>query len=299
MRWRGVRSWLLISVLVAQAACGGPLPYERFSSHPNASNDPSFNPGFNLFSHEQDIELGRASAREVTGHVALVEDEFVVSYVQRLGERLAAQAPGYDYPYRFSVVSTREINAYALPGGFIYVNAGAVMAARNEGELAGVLAHEISHVALRHGTKQASKAYIAKTGLGILGAVTCGGENRLSRFVGDVGARGANLLFLKLGRSSEAEADIEGARMMAAAGYDPRDMSRFYEKLSLWSVRRPHEVLSDHPHPDERIEAIDRFAETLSRNPAPSRDSVEFRRAKARLLAQALDSGDRAEKRDR
>lgn len=279
-------------MLVVQASCGGLLARGGSYDSARVERTTGFESGFNLFSPEQDIELGRASARDIDEQVVLVEDELVASYVQRLGERLAANAPGYGYPYRFSVVSTREINAYALPGGVVYVNAGAIVAARNEGELAGVLAHEISHVALRHGTDQASKAYLAKTGLGVLGAVSVG--SGLSRFVNQIGAKSVDALFHNLGRSSEAQADLEGARLMLAAGYDPLDMARFYEKLSLWSGRRPHDdaTTGHHPHPAERIEAVKRFAGGVSRSTATSRDSEEFRRVKARLLAHAMGASD-------
>ena len=124
-----------------------------------------FKPGFNLFKPEQDIELGRQSAQEIARQVPLLKDEATVSYIQQLGGKLASKAGGYKFPYQFAVVASKEINAFALPGGFIFINAGTITSAKNEGELAGVISHEIAHVALRHGTSQASKAYLARAGL--------------------------------------------------------------------------------------------------------------------------------------
>ncbi|MBD0369325.1 MAG: M48 family metalloprotease [Pyrinomonadaceae bacterium] len=156
---------VLLALQLVLISCGG---RSGVSEGGSAQPAPHFKPGFNLFTPEQDIELGRKSAAEVATQVPLLNDQAVVAYVQQLGARLAERAPGYKFPYQFNVIAARDINAFALPGGFIFVNAGAIAAARNEGELAGVIAHEINHVALRHGTNQASKAYVAKTGINIL-----------------------------------------------------------------------------------------------------------------------------------
>src|SRR2546423_4146758 len=136
MRARGVRSWLLIALLSLQTACGGLLVGEGLDGR-GAQRPPRVNTGFNLFSPEQDIELGRLSAEEVTRQLPLLRDERTARYVQRLGERLAAKSPGYHFTYRFFVVASPEVNAFALPGGYVFVNAGAIEAARGEGELAG------------------------------------------------------------------------------------------------------------------------------------------------------------------
>jgi hypothetical protein len=160
--------------LAAQLSCG--LWSRDDGGAAEGRPAPHFRPGFNLFSPEQDVELGRMSAQEIARQVPIMSDEPTVNYVRQLGARLAAKAPGHAFPYQFAVVGTRDINAFALPGGFIFVNAGAITAAKTEGELAGVVAHEIAHVALRHGTNQASKAYVAKRGIGILGSVFGDGD---------------------------------------------------------------------------------------------------------------------------
>ena len=275
---------LFISLLASQPACktllgdkSGPTGYgDAATSRPA----PHFKPGFNLFTPEQDIQLGRQSAEEVARQVPLLRDERIVSYVRRLGERLADKAPGFDYTYQFNVIATKEVNAFALPGGYIFVNAGTIAAARNEGELAGVMAHEIAHVALRHPTNQVSKAYVAKTGMRIIRRLT---GQEIGGVLEQVGGAGANLLFLKFGRTAETQADLEGARIMAAAGYDPRDMAGFFELLQSAGGRQPPEFLSDHPDPGNRVAAIRRELPSLAVSANPVRDSEEFKQTKGLL----------------
>jgi predicted Zn-dependent protease len=259
---------------------------------PGSRSQPQFKPGFNLFSAQQDVEIGSQSAQQIIKETPMLEDAQIVGYVQELGKRLAAKAAGERFPYQFQVVATREINAFALPGGFLFVNAGAIAAARNEGELAGVLAHEIAHVALRHGTNQASKAQIAQVGLGILGTIASGSDNpNIGRAVSVIGGLGANILFLKFGRGAEKEADLEGARIMAEAGYDPRDMAKFFQTLQSKSGQQIPEMLSDHPDPGNRIQYIlDAIPEPAPphRPPESGRSGTESSPAEARRIIQEL-----------
>ena len=275
-------------LLVVLPACGGGWRPGRGGGSAGAQRAaPHFRPGFNLFSPEQDVELGRQSAAQIAREVPLLRDEAVVAYVRGLGARLAAHAPGEKFPYQFQVVSAKEINAFALPGGFIFVNAGTVAAARNEGELAGVVAHEIMHVALRHGTNQASKAYVAKAGLGVLRSIVGDGEE-LGSVIDRVGGVGANMLFLKFGRTAERESDLGGAQMLAAAGYDPRDMAAFFETLAREDGRRVPEFLSDHPDPGNRVASILELLPALAVRPEPTRNTDEFERVKGRLSGRSL-----------
>ncbi|HWT02150.1 MAG TPA: M48 family metalloprotease [Pyrinomonadaceae bacterium] len=275
---------LLVSLLTFQPACktllGDKSGSTGYGDAATTRPAPHFKPGFNLFTPEQDIQMGRQSAEEVARQVPLLRDERIVSYVRRLGERLAAKAPGFDFTYQFNVIGTKEINAFALPGGYIFVNAGAIAAARSEGELAGVMAHEIAHVALRHPTNQVSKAYVAKTGMRIIRRVT---GNEIGGILEQVGGAGANLLFLKFGRTAETQADLEGARIMAAAGYDPRDMAGFFELLQSKSGQRTPEFMSDHPDPGNRVAAIRRELPSLNVSANPVRDSEEFKQTKGLL----------------
>jgi beta-barrel assembly-enhancing protease len=250
-----------------------------------------FKPGFNLFSPEQDVQLGQQSAQQIMRETPMLEDRQISDYVQQLGKKLVAHASGEKFPYQFRVVATREINAFALPGGFLFINAGTIAAAQNEGELAGVMAHEISHAALRHGTNQASKQQLAQMGLGILGTIAASGENPdLGEAVGAIGGLGANMLFLKFGRGAEKEADLEGARIMAAAGYDPSDMANFFKTLQSAGGQRVPEMLSDHPDPGNRFQYIMDEIPRLAVKNDHLHSTPEFEQAKAKLKTSALSS---------
>ncbi len=271
---------IIISMIVAGQACGGGGG-GKFGSK---KSDTHFKPGFNLFSEQQDIELGQQSAQEVLRQMPLVNDAQIQTFITQVGERLAAKAPGYKFPYQFKVTATRDVNAFALPGGFMFVNAGAIAAAKNEGELAGVMAHEIAHVALRHGTNQATKAYIAQAGLSVLGGLAGGEDSDLGQIVQAIGGAGANAIFLKFGRTAETQADLEGARIMAEAGYDPRDLANFFKTLEqLTGKQRQPELLSDHPDPGNRIKAIADLYPSLPVSPNPTHDTEVFEQVKARL----------------
>ncbi|HEV2802409.1 MAG TPA: M48 family metalloprotease [Pyrinomonadaceae bacterium] len=281
---RGRKSlvFVLASVFVfGQLACSN-LFSGRGGSSGGGTPAPHFEPGFNLFSPEQDIELGRRSAQQIAQEMPLLNDEPIVNYVRQIGANLAARAPGHKFPYQFNVVATKELNAFALPGGFIFINAGAIAAAKNEGELAGVIAHEITHVALRHGTNQASKAYIAQKGLGVIGAIT-GEDSDLGQVINSIGGAGANMLFLRFGRTAEKQADLEGARIMAESGYDPRDMANFFKTLQAQDGQRTPEFLSDHPDPGNRVAAITNALPSLPVSDKPVRDTDAFNTVKARL----------------
>lgn len=221
-------------------------------------------PGFNLFAPQQDVEIGQQSAVEAEKQLPILRDSRATEYLNRLGQALAAQAPGERYPYTFKIVNASDINAFALPGGPVYVNRGTIEAAQSEAELAGVIAHEIAHVALRHGTNQASKAYLAQAGIGVLGGIL--GNNSLGSIIGAVGGLGLNTLFLKYSRDAETKADIAGAQIMARAGYNPLDLARFFETLQRESKRNPSSLenfLSDHPSPANRTQRIEQEAALL------------------------------------
>jgi beta-barrel assembly-enhancing protease len=278
MRAGKVTGWVLITLLTLQAACGGAL-----SGGGAQAALPHASVGFNLFSPEQDIQLGEASAEEIMRQVVVLRDERTEAYVQRLGERVAAAAPGYKFPYKFVVVASPEVNAFALPGGYVFVNEGAIEAARTEGELAGVLAHEIAHVSLRHGTTQASRSYLARTALGVINAVASVGEGDFWRVAAAACGAGVNRFFMRSNRAAELQADAEGARLLAEAGFDPRDMANFFERLDEREGVRGNGGGSDHPDPASRAEAIGKVVAALGQTPRRAHDSEEFRRIKSRL----------------
>ena len=242
-------------------------------------------PGFNLFSAEQDVEVGKQSAAEVEKQLPVLKNSTVQNYVARIGDRLAKVVQGAEYPYQFKVINVSDVNAFALPGGYMYVNRGLIEAAKSEAELAGVMAHEISHVAIRHGTNQASKAYLAQSGLGVLGGILGGGGGSTGQIIGAVGGFGLNTVFLKFGRKAEEQADVVGAQTLAKAGYDPLAMADFFETLRELSGRDPSKFetfFSSHPAPGNRARRIEEEVELLGaiRKTSPV---GSFSRIKSRL----------------
>ena len=218
-----------------------------------------FKQGFNLFSVEQDLEIGRQSSIEAERQLPILDNRSIEDYINEIGERLAAVAPGANFPYQFKVVNASDINAFALPGGYLYLNRGLIEAAENEGQLAGVMAHEMAHVALRHGTNQASKAYMAQGGLSLLGGLLREEDHSTDQQIAAIGGFGLNTLFLKFSRGAEEQADVTGAQMMAAAGYDPADMVDFFVVLAQTQDREPGKVaqfFSSHPAPSNRSARI-------------------------------------------
>jgi hypothetical protein len=213
------------------------------------------NPGFNLFTPQQDVEIGRQSAAQVERQFPLIRTTAVEGPIEAIGRRLAAAAPGTKFPYQFRVTNLSDVNAFALPGGFLYVNRGLIELVPTEGQLAGVMAHEIAHVALRHPTNQVSKAYLARAGIGLLGGVLSGGNRNSASIIQAMGGLGLNALFLRFSRTAESQADIVGAQIMSRAGYDPREMADMFELLRRQSGRDPGRLerfLSDHPAPVDR-----------------------------------------------
>jgi len=238
-------------------------------------------PGFNIFNEKQDVEIGQQSAQEVEKQLPVLNDSSVQSYISRIGERLAQTAPGPKFPYQFKVVNVSDVNAFALPGGFMYINRGLIEAAKDEGELAGVMAHEMSHVALRHGTNQVSKAYLAQAGLSILGGMAGGNTGDI---IGAVGGFGLNSVFLKFSRTAEEQADIVGAQMLASSGYDPMAMARMFETLREKDGRDPGKVeqfFSSQQAPADRARRIQRESDLIGgydqRSPVGNFSSIQNR----------------------
>ncbi len=215
-----------------------------------------FKPGFNLFSKDQDVQLGKESAGEIEKQVELVDNKELNAYISLIGSRLAAQPQADKYPYTFKVVNDKSINAFALPGGPAYVHTGLIAAVDNEAQLAGVLAHEISHVALRHGTNQASKANLIQLPA-ILASKAAGSGSMLGQLSQLGIGLGANSVLLKFSRTAENQADLVGAQIAAQAGYNPVEIARFFQKLEASGGSRGPQFFSDHPNPANRMKAIE------------------------------------------
>src|SRR5437868_7194968 len=216
----------------------------------------------NKYKPSDDVRVGRQAAAEAERQFPLLRDAEVTAYVESVGQRLVAAIPPEfqhrEFRYYFKVLNARDINAFALPGGPMYVNRGMIEAARTEGEIAGVMAHELSHVALRHGTAQATKAQKYSILAGVLGAA---GTILGGPAVGQIGQGAVGAYFLKFSREYETEADLLGARIMANAGYDPRDLANMFKTIEQQSGGGGGGgFFSDHPSPANRYGRINQEA---------------------------------------
>jgi Zn-dependent protease with chaperone function len=241
----------------------------------------------NRYKISDDVQAGQQAAQQVYQQMPILRDSSIRDYVNSVGQRLAAAIPPeFQHPefrYTFDVVDARDINAFALPGGPMFVNRGMIEAADTEGMMAGVMAHEMSHVALRHATAQATETQKYQVGsvLGqIAGAVIGGG-------IGQVVAAGSQIGFgagaLKYSRGYEKQADILGSHIMARAGYDPRDLARMFQKIEAQGGGGGPEWLSSHPNPGNRYQYIMQEAAMLRVNSNAGQDSRQFRDVQARL----------------
>ena len=238
--------------------------------------------GFNMFSAQEEVQAGQQSAAQVSKQLPVLPDSDPVAiYVRRLGQQLAAHAPGEKWPYTFHVVNQKEINAFALPGGPVFVNVGTIQAADNEAQLAGVMAHEISHVVQRHGTRAASKQMAAQLPLAIVGGVM--GQGALSQMAQMGIGFGVGSYFLRNSRKAESEADLLGTDIMYDTGFNPRAMADFFAKIQEQGGARGPQFFSDHPDPGNRAQSVAREVGTLSRKSNYRSDSAEFRNVKQRV----------------
>jgi hypothetical protein len=221
----------------------------------------------NSYTPAQDVEMGRKAAAEARKTLPVMRDDNVTSFVEDIGHRLVAAIPAdlehEGFQYTFEVVNVKEINAFALPGGPMFVNRGMIEAAHTDGEVAGVMAHELSHVLLRHGTAQASKATKYEAGQvagAVLGAIIGGGWGKI---VSQGTQFGLGASFLKFSREYERQADIEGAQLMSRAGYDANDMANMFKTIQRQGGAGGPQWLSDHPDPGDRAAYIAREAQLL------------------------------------
>lgn len=215
-------------------------------------------PGWNLFSPDQDVQMGKEYAQEVEKQFQVINDPALHNYVNRIGQRLVNGIEGQKFPFTFKVVNDPSINAFALPGGPMYVHTGLIAAADNEAQIAGVLGHEMGHVMLRHGTNQASKANLIQIPAMIAGGIfDKGGITGTLTQLG-IGL-GANSVLTKFSRTAENDADLFGARLVHKAGYNPVELARFFEKLQAEGGRNSKlaEMFASHPNPGNRIKNIE------------------------------------------
>ncbi len=237
----------------------------------------------NFYSFDKEVAIGRTYAQEVDRSAKLVEDPIIVEYINKVGQNLVLHSDA-KVPFTIKVIDSDEINAFALPGGFFYVNKGLILAADNEAELAGPMAHEIAHVAARHGVEQASKGQLVN--FSTLPLIFLGGW-------GGFGARqAAGLLipmgFLKFSRGAEYEADTLGVQYLWATGYDPHAMATFFEKLQAQEKKKPGtmaRIFSTHPMVGDRIEKVNALIARFPERGEYTINTSEFTQVKNRLIS--------------
>lgn len=251
---------------------------------PDAIGNRDVGSGINFYSLEKEIALGKQLAQEVERQSKIIDDPVIAEYVNRVGQNLVRNSDA-KVPFTIKVLDTEEVNAFALPGGFFFVNSGLILKADSESELAGVMAHEIAHVAARHGTRQATKGELAQIGM-IVASIA------VPYSMAGYGAmQGANLLipmgFLKFSRSMEAEADFLGLQYLYKSGYDPTSFVDFFEKIQSMEKKKPGSVsklFSTHPMTDDRIKkAQEEIQKDLAPKPEYVVNTSEFNDVKARL----------------
>jgi predicted Zn-dependent protease len=238
----------------------------------------------NFYSIEKEIALGKQLATQVERQAKIINDPVIAEYVNRVGQNLVRNSDA-KVPFTIKVIDSEEVNAFALPGGFFFVNSGLVIKADNEAELAGVMAHEIAHVAARHGTRQATRGEIAQ--LGMIPLIFMGGWTGYGLY------QAASVLvpvgFLKFSRGFESEADMLGLEYMYKAGYDPTAFVDFFEKIETLEKRKPgtmSKVFSTHPPTDSRIQAAQKnIQEYLKAKPEYVLTTSEFNDIRTRLMA--------------
>lgn len=261
----------------------------------NAIGERDVSKGVNLYSLEKEIALGRQLAREVERQAKLIDEPVIAEYINRLGQNLVRNSDA-KVPFTIKVVDNDEVNAFALPGGYFFVNSGLVRLAENEAELAGVMAHEIAHVTARHGTRQASRAQI--TNWASIPLIFIGGG------IG-YGARQAAslalpLTFLKFSRGFEKEADFLGVQYLYKTGYDPNAMITFFERLQAKDKKKPGtlaKAFGSHPPTGDRIKGVQKaITEFLPTRAEYAVTTSEFDQVKQRLAR--LQGHPKAEQQD-
>jgi len=278
----GLTFLAILTISAPNALCGGGKDPKK---DPDEIGNRNIGKGINFYSLEKEIALGKGLAQQVEQQAKIIQDPVIAEYVNRVGQNLVRNSDA-KVPFTIKVIDSEEVNAFALPGGFFFVNSGLILKAESEAELAGVMAHEIAHVAARHGTRQATRGEIANLATIPLifmgGSWTTYGIYQAASVLVPIG-------FLKFSRGMESEADMLGLEYMYKAGYDPTAFVDFFEKIETLEKRKPGtmaKVFSTHPMTDDRIKSAQKnIQEILTSKPEYVVTTSEFNDVKARLLA--------------
>jgi beta-barrel assembly-enhancing protease len=281
--WTVTKPNFITAIVLATVSFGSPGAFAKDKRQdPEEIGNRDVGKGMNFYSIEKEIALGRVMAEEVQRQAKVVGDPIIAEYVNRVGQNLVRNSDA-KMPFTIKVLDTDEVNAFALPGGFFFVNTGLILKADTESELAGVMAHEIAHVAARHGTRQASRgelANIASFPLIFLGGWTGYGVRQGAGLAVPLG-------FLNFSRAFEREADYLGLQYLYKTGYDPTSFVDFFEKIQSMEMRRPGSVshlFSTHPLTDDRIKAAqEEIQKVLVTKPEYVVNTSEFNHVKERL----------------
>ncbi len=280
---RAIRSGAVLALAFTLAIPAGILAKDK-KKDPEAIGDRDVGKGINFYSLEKEIALGKGLAQDIERQAKIVDDPLVSEYVNRVGQNLVRNSDA-KVPFTIKVIDGEEVNAFALPGGFFYVYSGLILKAESEAELAGVMAHEIAHVAARHGTRQASRGTIAN--LATIPLIFMGG------WAGYGARQGAGVLipvgFLKFSRGFESEADLLGLQYLYKTGYDPTAFVDFFEKIQTLEKKKPgtmNKIFASHPMTDDRIQTAQKnIQEILKAKPEYVVTTSEFDAVKDRLMA--------------
>jgi len=278
---------LLSTILILPvvfALLGGAAIAKDKKKDPEEIGNRDVGKGVNFYSLEKEISLGKGLAQEIERQAKIIDDPIIAEYVNRVGQNLVRNSD-VKVPVTIKVIDAEEINAFALPGGFFFVNSGLIMRAENESELAGVMAHELAHIAARHGTRTATKGTILN--MATIPLIFMGG------WAGYGIRQGASVLipigFLRFSRGMESEADLLGLQYLYKSGYDPTGFIDFFEKLMADEKRKPgtlSKVFSSHPPHEDRIQTSQNNIQTiLKAKPEYVVTTSEFNDVKSRLMA--------------
>ena len=281
-----LRRWLVLLTIVTAVSWNGFAGDDKKNpkDNPDEIGNRKVGDGVNFYSLEREIALGKQLAQEVERQAKVIDDPVIAEYVNRVGQNLVRNSDA-KVPFTIKVLDTEEVNAFALPGGFFFVNTGLILKAETEAELAGVMGHEIAHVACRHGTRNATKGQIAQIGMIAASIALPYG------WTGYAIRQGAGLAiplgFLTFSRANEREADHLGLQYMYKAGYDPTAFVDFFEKIETLEKKKPGtiaKVFATHPMTDDRIKlAQEEIQKDLPSKPEYVVNTSEFSDVRARL----------------